>query len=44
VAMGVAPQEALGTVRLTLGRGTTRDQIEHASALLVRAWRIVARA
>jgi cysteine desulfurase len=44
VAMGVAPQEALGTVRLTLGRGTTREQIESASALLVQAWRTVARA
>ena len=43
VAMGVAPQEALGTVRLTLGRGTTPEQIERASAVLVQAWRTLER-
>lgn len=42
VAMGVAPQEALGTVRLTLGRRTTPEEIERASAVLVQAWRTLA--
>lgn len=37
VAMGVAPSDALGTVRLTLGRGTTDDDISEAAAALVRA-------
>ena len=42
VAMGVAPQEALGTVRLTLGRGTTPEEIERAAAALVQVWRTLA--
>lgn len=37
VAMGIAPDEALGTVRLTLGRGTTEDDVECAAAALARA-------
>jgi len=38
VLMGVPPREALGTVRLTLGRGTTSDEVERAAAALGRAW------
>jgi cysteine desulfurase len=38
LAMGVAPEEALGSVRLTLGRGTTEDGVVRAAAALVRAW------
>lgn len=37
VAMGIAPDEALGTVRLTLGRGTTEDDVACAAAALARA-------
>jgi cysteine desulfurase len=39
VAMGVPATEALGSVRLTLGRFTTRDEVDTAAAALVRAWR-----
>ena len=39
LAMGVAPQEALGSVRLTLGRGTTEEEVVRASDALVRSWR-----
>lgn len=38
-AMGVAPQDALGSVRLTLGRTTTEADIDSASALLIASWR-----
>jgi cysteine desulfurase len=44
VLMGVSPREALGTVRLTLGRGTTTDEVERAAAALARAWQNLARA
>jgi cysteine desulfurase len=44
VLMGIAPQQALGTVRLTLGRFTTADQVERAATALVHAWRTLARA
>lgn len=44
VLMGVSPLEALGTVRLTLGRGTTTDEVERAAAALGRAWQCLARA
>jgi cysteine desulfurase len=43
VAMGVPPQEALGTVRLTLGRGSTEEDVRRASAALAAAWRAVSR-
>jgi cysteine desulfurase len=43
LAMGVAPEEALGTVRLSLGRSTTQEQIDSAAALLISAWCSVAR-
>jgi cysteine desulfurase len=39
LAMGVPPAEALGSVRLTLGRSTTVQDIERASEALLRAWR-----
>lgn len=39
LAMGVSPTDALGSVRLTLGRGTTAEDIARASAALARAWR-----
>ncbi|MEI8254116.1 MAG: cysteine desulfurase family protein [Deltaproteobacteria bacterium] len=39
LAMGVSPGEAVGSVRLTLGRGTTALDIARASEELVRAWR-----
>jgi cysteine desulfurase len=41
-AMGVPAAEALGTVRLTLGRGTTDADVERAAAALVRAFRTLA--
>lgn len=39
LAMGVSPADALGSVRLTLGRGTTQDEITRAADQLVAAWR-----
>lgn len=39
LAMGVPSVEALGSVRLALGRGTTEDEVERAAAALVRSWR-----
>jgi cysteine desulfurase len=39
VLMGIPPAEAIGTVRLTLGRRTTLDDVERAAEALVRAWR-----
>lgn len=38
-AMGVRPDEALGTVRLTLGRGTTAAHIEEAVKQLAASWK-----
>jgi cysteine desulfurase len=38
LAMGVSPEQALGSVRLTLGRGTTEDDVVRAADALVRAW------
>ncbi|HZJ54797.1 MAG TPA: cysteine desulfurase family protein [Myxococcaceae bacterium] len=39
LAMGVPPTEALGSVRLTLGRGTTEEDVVRAAEALVGAWR-----
>lgn len=39
LAMGVAADEAIGSVRLTLGRGTTAADIAAAASALVRSWR-----
>jgi len=38
LAMGLEASTALGAVRLSLGRGTTREQVPDAVRLLVRAW------
>ena len=37
-AMGVPEDEALGSVRLSLGRHTDEEQIDRAAAALVKAW------
>ena len=43
LAMGVPPDQALGSVRLSLGRGTTEEEVVRASDALVRSWiRLVA--
>ncbi|MCY0985766.1 cysteine desulfurase family protein [Nannocystis sp. ILAH1] len=42
LAMGVAPADAVGSLRLTLGRGTTRDDVIRAADLLAATWRHVA--
>ncbi|MCC7072627.1 MAG: cysteine desulfurase [Deltaproteobacteria bacterium] len=39
LAMGVAPALALGSVRLTLGRGTSDDDVVRAADALARSWR-----
>ena len=39
LAMGIPRAEAVGSVRLTLGRDTTREEVEKAAASLARAWR-----
>jgi cysteine desulfurase len=39
LAMGIPAEEALGAVRLTLGRGTTEEEIDRAAGLLVEAAR-----
>ena len=31
-AMGGPPEEAMGTIRFSLGRGTTEDEIDHVLA------------
>lgn len=41
LAMGIEPEGALGSVRLTLGRGTTDDEVGRAAEALIRAWRAV---
>jgi cysteine desulfurase len=38
-AMGIGPGEALGSVRLSLGRLTTEEDVERAAAALVEAWK-----
>ena len=41
VAMGVTPQEALGSIRLSLGRGTSSDDVARAADALIQSWRDV---
>ena len=41
LAMGIAPHEAIGSVRLSLGRGTTAEDVATAAEALVRSWRRV---
>ncbi len=43
VAMGIPPGEALGAVRLALGRGTTEAEVRRAATALAEAWRAVSR-
>lgn len=38
-AMGVDAARAAGAVRLSVGRGTTREEVELAAEALVRSWR-----
>ena len=38
LAMGVSPEDALGSVRLSLGRHTTSGQVERAAGALARAF------
>lgn len=38
LAMGLAPLDAMGAVRLSLGHGTTGEQVDHAADALVAAW------
>jgi cysteine desulfurase len=42
LAMGVDPAAALGSVRLTLGRGSTSDHVAEAAGALVAAWKKLA--
>jgi len=39
LAMGVPPEEAIGSVRLTLGRATTDAEVDRAAEELGAAWR-----
>lgn len=39
LALGIGREEALGTVRLSLGRATTAQQVDEAAADLAAAWR-----
>jgi cysteine desulfurase len=40
-ALGIAREDALGAVRLSLGRGTTEDEISAAATSLGTAWRLL---
>jgi cysteine desulfurase len=37
-AIGISPEQARGTVRLSVGWYTTSDDIERAAELLIGAW------
>ena len=43
LSMGIAPDQALGSVRLSLGRCTTEGQIEAAATALIEAWQSASR-
>ena len=43
LAMGVRSEDAVGSVRLTLGRGTTEDDVVRAADALVRSWKRLSR-
>jgi cysteine desulfurase len=43
VAMSIPAREALGTIRLTLGRGTTEADVRRAAQRLTEAWRSLSR-
>lgn len=38
LSLGLTPEDALGTVRLTLGRGTSPEDVERAADALARAY------
>jgi cysteine desulfurase len=40
LTMGISSAEAVGSVRLTLGRQTTREEVDRAAESLARAWRV----
>jgi len=42
-AMGLGEEEALGALRLSLGRGTTAEAVDREAAALIGAWSRVAR-
>jgi len=42
-ALGIPRERALGAVRLSLGRTTTRSDVEEAASTLAEAWRLIAR-
>jgi cysteine desulfurase len=42
VAMGLREEEALASLRLSLGRGTTAEAVNEAASVLVAAWKRVA--
>jgi cysteine desulfurase len=42
LALGVSTEEAIGSVRLTLGRGTTEVDVDEAANALVESWHRVA--
>jgi cysteine desulfurase len=42
-AMGVTIDRALGAVRLSVGMPTTEDEVRHAAAALVSAWRALSK-
>jgi cysteine desulfurase len=42
-ALGIPHDHALGAVRLSLGRATTRSDVEEAASSLAAAWRLLAR-
>lgn len=39
LAMGMSPADALGSVRLTLGRQSTETEIENSANALIKSWR-----
>jgi cysteine desulfurase len=41
VAMGVPAEQAVGTIRLSLGRGTTPQDVDAAAEMLAVAWRLL---
>ncbi len=41
-ALGIPPQETLGAVRLSLGRGSMQADVETSVSSLAAAWRLAA--
>ncbi len=39
LSMGLSAGDALGSVRLSLGRATTVEDVHHAAALLIQSWK-----